>query len=114
MTQQDLTETECARGLLDQLLSDSRLYMQSKDYKALLNFVVKLHSFAPFNAMLLQVQKPGLTYAASAVDWRARFGRTIKAGARPLLIIREVLSPARLPRTEDDTASRSEVRFPQN
>ena len=87
MTQQNLTETEGARSLLDQLLSDSRLYRQSKDYKALLDFVVKLRNFAPFNAMLLQVQKPGLSYAASADDWRIRFGRTIKEGARPLLIL---------------------------
>jgi hypothetical protein len=33
------------------------------------------------------VQKPGLTYAASARDWRDRFGRTPKEGARPLLIL---------------------------
>lgn len=37
--------------------------------------------------MLLQVQKPGLTYAASAADWLARFGRKPKDGARPLLIL---------------------------
>jgi len=30
--------------------------------------------------MLLQVQKPGLSYAASARDWRERFGRTPKEG----------------------------------
>lgn len=85
--QQDLFETEAARSLLDQLLTDSRLYTQSKDYKDLLDFVVRLRNFAPFNAMLLQVQKPGLSYAASARDWRERFGRTPKAGARPLLIL---------------------------
>lgn len=37
--------------------------------------------------MLLQVQKPGLSFAASARDWRERFGRTPKEGARPLLIL---------------------------
>jgi hypothetical protein len=37
--------------------------------------------------MLLQVQKPGLSSAASAHDWRTRFGRTPKDGARPLLIL---------------------------
>lgn len=73
--------------MLDQLLEDSRLYRQGKDFRALLDFVVRLRNFAPFNAMLLQVQKPGLNYAASARDWRERFGRTIKDGARPLLIL---------------------------
>jgi len=82
-----LFKTDAARSLLDQLLSDSRLYTQSKDYKDLLDFVVRLRNFAPFNAMLLQVQKPGLSYAASARDWRQRFGRCPKEGARPLLIL---------------------------
>jgi hypothetical protein len=85
--QQELFETEAARSLLDQLLADSRLYTQSKDYKDLLDFVVRLRNFAPFNAMLLQVQKPGLRYAASARDWWVRFGRRPKDGARPLLIL---------------------------
>lgn len=85
--QQALFETAIARSLLDQLLTDSRLYTQSKDYKDLLDFVVRLRNFAPFNAMLLQIQKPGLSYAASARDWRDRFGRTPKEGARPLVIL---------------------------
>lgn len=85
--QQDLFETEAARSLLDQLLADSRLYTQSRDYKDLLEFVVRLRNFAPYNAMLLHVQKPGLSYAASAYDWQTRFGRRPKARARPLLIL---------------------------
>ena len=76
------------RFLLDQLLTDSKLYRQSKDYKELLDFVVRMRNFAPFNAMLLQIQKPGLSYAASVKDWRKRFERRPKAGARPLLILR--------------------------
>lgn len=83
----DLLETEAARALLDQLLADSRLYRAGKDYRALLDFVVRLRNFAPFNAMLLQVQKPGLMYAASRLDWLERFNRTVKDGARPLLIL---------------------------
>ena len=49
--------------------------------------MVRLRNFAPFNAMLLQVQKPGLTYAASAADWWTTFKRKPKEGARPLLIL---------------------------
>jgi hypothetical protein len=85
--QQHRIETDAARSLLDQLLTDSRLYTESKDYKALLDFVVQLRNFAPLNAMLLQVQKPGLRFAASADDWRDRFDRRPKEGARPLLIL---------------------------
>jgi hypothetical protein len=68
--------------MLDQLLEDSRLYRKGSDYKNLLDFVVRLR-----NALLLQIQKPGLHHAASARDWRETFGRTIKDGARPLLIL---------------------------
>ncbi len=80
-------ETQYARSLLDQLLADSRLYTRSKHYQQLLDFVVRMRNFAPFNAMLLQVQKPGLRYAASARDWQVRFGRQPVEGARPLLIL---------------------------
>lgn len=85
--QQLLLEEEGARSLLDQLLTDSRLYTTGKEYKELLDFVAKLPNFAPFNAMLLQIQKPGLRFAASAYDWKRIFRRTIKAKARPLLIL---------------------------
>lgn len=80
-------ETNVARSLLTGLLEDSRLYRTSSDYMKLLEFVVKLRNFAPFNAMLLQIQKPGLMYAASSDDWHKRFNRSIKEGARPLLIM---------------------------
>lgn len=87
LIQHDRAETADTRALLDQLITDSRLYTKSKDYKELLDFVARLRNFAPFNAMLLQVQKPGLRYAASAYDWRERFGRRPKEDARPLLIL---------------------------
>jgi hypothetical protein len=82
-----LFEDDEPRALLDKLLADPRLYTQSKDYKELLDFVARLRNFSPFNAMLLQVQKPVLSYAASARDWKERFDRTPKEGSRPLLIL---------------------------
>ena len=85
--QPDLFETDATRTLLDQLLSESRLYHSTKDFKDLLDFVIRLRNVAPFNAMLLQVQKPGVTHVASAYEWKTRFERTIKERARPLLIL---------------------------
>ena len=52
------TESEIERGLLDHLLSEAKLYHDSASYKELLEFVVKLRNVAPFNAMILQLQKP--------------------------------------------------------
>ena len=69
------------------LFDPDRIHKTTVACKDLLDFVVRLRNFAPFNAMLLQVQKPGPTYAASAVGWLARFDRKPKDGARPLLIL---------------------------
>ncbi|WP_038171287.1 ImmA/IrrE family metallo-endopeptidase [Verrucomicrobium sp. BvORR106] len=82
-----MVDEDVARSLLDQLLEDSKLYKTSTDYFELLEFTKRLRNFAPFNAMLLHVQKPGLRYAASAYDWKERFGRSPKENARPLLIL---------------------------
>jgi hypothetical protein len=82
-----LLEVAATHSILDQLLRDSRLYTESRAYKELLDFVARMPDFAPFNAMLLQVQKPGLTFAASARDWWERFERRPKHRARPLLIL---------------------------
>jgi hypothetical protein len=78
---------EDERSLLDQLLADSRLYKTSQDYLNLLEFIARMRNFAPFNALLLQIQKPGLQFAASRHDWRERFRAEVNEDARPLLIL---------------------------
>lgn len=85
--QNNMFDADKGRSLLDALIQDSRLFYTSKAYLELLEFVSRMRNFAPFNAMLLQIQKPGLRYAASRADWMMRFGRTIKKDARPLLIL---------------------------
>ncbi len=84
---EEFGDQNAVRSLLDRLLADSKLYKTTDSYKSLLDFVVRLRNVAPFNAMLLQLQKPGLTYAASAHDWETRFDRRVKEDARPLLIL---------------------------
>ncbi len=80
-------DAENTRSILDALIVESRLYKNGKDYKALLDFIARLPHIAPFNAMLLQIQKPGLKFAMTAKDWRKRFGHCPKEGARPLVIL---------------------------
>ena len=86
-TQLDLQATHQVRSQLDQLLDDARMYRSGPDYRQLLEFVSRMPTFAPFNAMLLNVQKPGLSYAATPKHWLEKFGRFPKAEARPLLIM---------------------------
>ena len=79
---------QAERALIDQLIAATRLYNTRAAVQELLDFTIRLREFAPFNAMLLHIQKPGLTHAATARDWWARFRRVPKSGARPLLILR--------------------------
>lgn len=76
------------RALIDQLIAATKLYDSSAAIQELLAFTIRLREFAPFNAMLLHIQKPGLTHAATAHDWWHRFGRVPKKGTRPLLVLR--------------------------
>lgn len=72
---------------LDKLFQDVREYRSSKNYMELLDFIKRFRNIAPYNAMLIHIQKPGSKYIASAKDWYARFGRRPKPGARPLIIL---------------------------
>lgn len=73
---------------IDKLYADVLAYRQTSAFKELLQFISKFRNLAPYNAMLVQMQKPGSTYVASASDWKYRFDRTPKPGARPLIILR--------------------------
>jgi hypothetical protein len=77
-----------ARAVIDQLIADTRLYDSATAVKELLDFTARLRHVAPFNAMLLHMQKPGLSFAARSKDWWDRFRRTPKRYARPLIILR--------------------------
>ena len=79
---------EPERALLEQLIAATKLYNRSEAIQDLFDFTIRLRAFAPFNAMLLHIQKPGLTHAATARDWWTRFGRVPREGARPLLVLR--------------------------
>ena len=76
------------RALIDQLIAATRLYDSRKALLELFAFTIRLRAFAPFNAMILHIQRPGLTHAATARDWHGRFGRVPVRGARPLLVLR--------------------------
>lgn len=76
------------RHQLDQLFEESRLYRSSKDYFELLQFIARMPNLAAFNAMLLQLQKPGVTYVATQKDWKELYHAEINEDARPLIVLR--------------------------
>lgn len=73
---------------LDKLFDEVGTYRKSTDYMELLNFVKKFPQMAPYNATLVHVQKPGSEFVASAYEWKTKYSRFPKAGARPLVILR--------------------------
>ena len=72
---------------IDKLYQDIVSYRDSEKFMELLQFVKKFSHIAPYNAMLIHTQKPGSSYVATAREWMDRWGRTIKPGARPLIIL---------------------------
>lgn len=73
---------------LDKLFEEVGTYRKSSDYKDLLDFIIKFPQMAPYNAMLVHVQKPGSEFVTSASEWKRSYGRKPKVGARPLVILR--------------------------
>jgi hypothetical protein len=80
-------EPEVEKSLLAELLEKSRSYHGTQEFKELLDFAVAMRNFAPFNAFLLRLQRPGLRFAASAYDWDKRHGCAIREDANPLIIL---------------------------
>lgn len=85
--QSDLFEEHEARTVFDQLLAQARTYSEGRSFRELLDFSARMPQFAPFNAMLLHIQRPGLTFATSGHEWLMKFNRYPKSDARPLLML---------------------------
>ncbi|WP_183093210.1 ImmA/IrrE family metallo-endopeptidase [Nocardioides stalactiti] len=76
-----------ARASIDALVSEAWQYKRSADFRDLLEFVGKFRFQAPFNALLLHIQRPGASFVETAQRWRDRYGRRVKPGERPLIVL---------------------------
>ncbi len=76
-----------ARRSIDALVSASLRYSRSKQYLELLAFIRRFHWYAPLNALLIHVQRPGAQFVAPAVRWYERYGRKVLPEAQALLIL---------------------------
>ena len=94
---------------LDKLFAEVKAYKETRNYGEMLNFIGRFRDIAPFNLMLVQIQKPGSRYIATAEDWRIRFDRRPKPGARPLVIMHP-FGPVRFVYELSDTEGKD---FPQ-
>lgn len=73
-------------AVIDQLIQDALAYHTPGRLKELLDFTRRLPAYSPFNCLLLHIQRPDATYVARAAKWE-KLQRTLKPGARPLLIL---------------------------
>lgn len=80
-------DKDAARRSLDELFSFARKYKTSKAYLEFIRFVARFRLYAPFNAMLVHIQKPGATFVAPPHRWLNEYQRRIKPEATPLLIL---------------------------
>lgn len=72
---------------LDELFANASAYRRSKDFFELMQFISKFSRYSPYNAFLLHVQNPKVTFVATPNQWKKRFHRRVKPGTKPLLVI---------------------------
>jgi len=72
---------------IDQLIHRSRAYRGSDAFQDMISFMARFREYAPYNNMLVRLQNSSCSFYATEADWLARFGRTLKEDARPMLIL---------------------------
>ncbi len=80
-------DQETARKALDDLISRALAYRTGPELKALFDFMKRFPHLAPYNAMLLHVQNPGIGYALQPRFWARDYHRRVRPGARPYVIL---------------------------
>ena len=85
---EELFDSGNAKKALDELFQEAGTYRKSSDYFLLFQFIRRFPAYAPYNCFLLHVQKPGAVYVATLPKWRKLFNRTIRPGARPLVLLK--------------------------
>jgi hypothetical protein len=72
---------------IDLLLQQSTRYRGSEAFQEMIDFMGRFRDYAPFNNMLVRLQNPACSFYATGRDWKAKFGRTLKEDAQPMLIL---------------------------
>ena len=80
-------DRDASKRALDELFSLTCQYKSSDSYDSLLKFVSHFRFYSPFNAMLIHVQMQGARFVAPPSRWIDKYGRRIKEGASPLVIL---------------------------
>lgn len=83
MTTQD--SILCAKGI-DELQQLAEKFRTSDEFKKMLNFVARFHYLAPYNAYLVQLQRPGASLVLNIERWR-KYGWRPTTNAQNLITL---------------------------
>ena len=72
---------------LDSLWRNVKAYRLSENFLAVMKACSRFRHLAPYNAMLVEMQRPGARYVLSEKEWRNKYDRGIKPNARPLIVL---------------------------
>lgn len=84
MDNEELNET---KSKLDILWKDVIEFRNGDNFKRIMDACAHFKQLAPYNAMLVYMQRPGAEYVLTAQQWRSLYDRRTKLDARPMLIL---------------------------
>src|SRR2546430_3333241 len=74
-------DEDVQRKSLDDLASRALAYRTGPEFKALLDFTKRFPHLGPYNAMLLHIQNPHISFALRAPTWERKYERSVSRGA---------------------------------
>lgn len=80
-------EDDVPRKSLDDLAARALAYRTGPEFKALLDFCKRFPHLSPYNAMLLHIQNPHISFALRVPTWERKYERRVSRGARPYVIL---------------------------
>lgn len=84
---QDKEELKGKYALVKELYSDVGRYRSTEEFQDLLNFMERFVHLSSFNAFLIHCQNSGSLFVATPTQWRDKYKRRIKPGARAMVIL---------------------------
>lgn len=72
---------------IDELQFLVQNYRNSEEFQKMLDFIAHFRYLAPYNAMLVQMQKPGATFVFTGKKWQ-EYGRRPKVNGQKLIILK--------------------------
>lgn len=88
LSQQDeLARAKEFKENIDELQFLVKSYRDSSEFRKLLDFIGRFPYLAPYNAMLVRMQKPGATFVLTGKKW-AEYGRRPKLNGQKMIVLK--------------------------